>query len=244
MNRSGLGFTLAAFSLFLCACSVTESDNVKSKGIYATHEVQAMNQVAVCKSTLRVGGGTGTFIELSGSDQLHCGDVRMTKQRGVAGEIWYQATVPYRPGSMYQLRLTRSDESLGAAIRLPSEIVDAKIDGGIDQKIAQPFSVSWQKSADVSETTIAVLNLQNQRRDSVKSTSLQDGAPETGRVNFRASDTVITELQQGTQHPSRVPGPYLGEVEITRATSGSLSGSWSGVATGAQMVKLGVSFQD
>jgi len=239
-------FTLLQFAalgalLLNTACSFTASSNVKSKAIHASNTVAVSNNSAVCSAILQVGGTNGTYIDLDGGDQLNCNGIKMSRHKNIANQIWYEATLPYVPGGTYNIQLVRGDETMNSSIKIPSQIEDARIEGGPSHKIGEPLTVVWKTSQASGESVNVELTLSSSRASASRTVLASDSAGDSGTATFSGTDTVITTYENEVR--KQEPGPYNGTVWLRRKATGFLSGSWSGEAIGTQKISLRVTLQ-
>lgn len=103
------------------ACSTTESENVKTSGIWARFTVEHHpDGDVVCWAVLRVGGGTGTVIELSGGEHIRCNDIQMSEYfEPVTNFRWNRAIVPEDLDGIYDFLFVRTDEEINTSIVMP-----------------------------------------------------------------------------------------------------------------------------
>ncbi len=76
------------------ACSKAESEAVDTKEIIATINVYDNETSISCEANFKVGGITGTYLELTGDDYSECNGQRMIKSINVLNQVTYTATVP------------------------------------------------------------------------------------------------------------------------------------------------------
>lgn len=85
-----------SLTILATSCAKTESENVSTKGIYASFGLLGNNVNSVnCSVQLQVGGPTGTFLDLSSGDSITCNGSNTMLRSELAGIITYSATLPY-----------------------------------------------------------------------------------------------------------------------------------------------------
>jgi hypothetical protein len=102
MNKSVFYSTFTiitiVFSLnFIGACSTTESENIKTSGIWVHYKiVENTDGDIYAYAVLRVGGSTGTMVDLVGDDSVECNEVKLTEYvELITGYRWNRAEVSY-----------------------------------------------------------------------------------------------------------------------------------------------------
>ncbi|MDA3862786.1 MAG: hypothetical protein PF689_02850 [Deltaproteobacteria bacterium] len=100
MNKSVFYSTFTiitiVFSLnFIGACSTTESENIKTSGIWVHYKiVENTDGDIYAYAVLRVGGSTGTMVDLVGDDSVECNEVKLTEYvELITGYRWNRAEV-------------------------------------------------------------------------------------------------------------------------------------------------------
>jgi len=86
----------AVAGLWLLACTNTESENIKTKGIHADIDISAYgNGQTEVGASLRVGSSSNTWLNLTGGDQLFAlkgAEKKEMTERQLLGAVWYTAT--------------------------------------------------------------------------------------------------------------------------------------------------------
>jgi hypothetical protein len=86
----------AVAGLWLLACTNTESENVKTKGIHADIDITATgNGQTTVDASLRVGSASNTYLNLTGGDELFAlkgTEKKEMSERQLLGAVWYSAT--------------------------------------------------------------------------------------------------------------------------------------------------------
>ncbi len=102
-------------------CVVTESTNIKTSGIWAhfTVEHDAHDSILV-RGVLRVGGSTGTIVDLSAGEHLEVNGANMTEWvEPITNFHWSRAVISPDPDGLYDIDLVRLDELVSSTILTP-----------------------------------------------------------------------------------------------------------------------------
>lgn len=225
---------IAALALFSVACSKTTSDNVKTSGVYATYTVQAHGSDRVdCSVRFQVGGGTGTSLELTGSDQVTCEGQPMTKSEAF-GIVTYSASLPYIPNYNYRVEFTRPQEPVYTAqVSLPEPILNVSPSAPVTLKKGTPLTVTWTPSLDPQAEMTAYL--QYATGESTHGRYRSDSAPENGVLEFNGEATSLTP---------NVLGNWSGTLRITRRRQGQMPMGLAGAISGEQSRVVDVTLVD
>lgn len=204
--------------VFLAACSKTESENVKTAGLYVSFHVEMDEyQTLHCFATFQVGGSTGTYLELTGGDDVECNGVSMHKS-DVLGMVTYSTNVPANANNTYSIRFTRPGEPDYVAVTyLPADFsITAPVAESTINK-TQSFEARWSASTN-SKDNMNVDVSANTGGTSYYS-SLTD-SPEHGLLRF---DPIITDIV------APPPGTWTSKITYTRyryfSTPSGLDGS-------------------
>jgi hypothetical protein len=102
-------------------CVVTESTNIKTSGIWAhfTVEHDAHDSIIV-RGVLRVGGSTGTIVDLSAGEHLEVNDTSMTEWvEPITNYHWSRVVLSPDPDGLYDIDFVRLDELVSSTILTP-----------------------------------------------------------------------------------------------------------------------------
>jgi hypothetical protein len=149
---------IALFALGLVGCKdeTVESEDIRTSGIWASFEVTATgNGKASVESELRVGGKSGTVIELTGEDKLVCTAAETSKTLSKSGNA-YKATFPVEAGgTLFTFAFHRGDEDEGAPnsyATLPDPFTIAGVTSTQEVSRAAPLTVTWEAGASADPT--------------------------------------------------------------------------------------------
>ncbi len=147
------GILLLSFSVFLTNCSKVSSKNVKTEGLYTVFNLHGDNQQSVvCHAVVRVGGATGTFVDLDNGDSLTCNDQPMLKRSDSLGQISYEAKLSQQTDPNYTITLHRDGEKeLRATVVLPAKIENITPSSGAEVSKAGPLTTTWNPSSDPND---------------------------------------------------------------------------------------------
>jgi hypothetical protein len=113
---------LAAGLSLTGGCAVVESEDVRTSGMWAHFVIDHHpdNRV-VAWAVLRVGGQTGTIIDMVGDDYLECNGIRMTEYVEVITNFhWNRAEVVPDPQGIYEFTFHRVDETVTSYVTTPA----------------------------------------------------------------------------------------------------------------------------
>ena len=115
---------VVAASFVVRGCSVTESTNIKTSGIWADYLVsQDETDPVWARGTLRVGGSTGTIVDLVGGEYLEVNGTRMTEWvEPITNYHWNTATISPDPSAEYTITFVRTDEQVPTTMVMPEMV--------------------------------------------------------------------------------------------------------------------------
>ncbi|MCB0341444.1 MAG: hypothetical protein H6626_13825 [Pseudobdellovibrionaceae bacterium] len=187
MRFSILSIVLFFSSATLFGCSNTDSENVKTKGIYASFDVSASNGAATAIAKFQVGGPTGSFLDLSSGDSITVNGLVLTRQE-LLGIIEYRKSVPYSEGGIYTFVFSREDEEpYTSTVTLTEAVTISSPTAGANATKGQSLSVQWNAGADASDSISVSLSKQGDDETGYSSSSLVSTA---SSHTIPASDTL------------------------------------------------------
>lgn len=103
-------------------CAVVESEDVKTSGMWAHFVIDHYPDDKVeAWGVLRVGGQTGTIIDLVGDDYLECNGTRMTEYvEPITNFHWNRAVVSPDAEGIYEFTFNRIDETVTSYVYTPA----------------------------------------------------------------------------------------------------------------------------
>lgn len=230
----------AILSLAGAACSSSDSSSIASDEIYATFEISGDGSKVECLASMTVGGSTGTLLDLTDNDSLHCGLVdTLTAFKGNSGS--YKATgLTYTVGETYDVLFSRGqgqcvskDEQHKSSAKLPAAISITAPANSSTQNRNQDMTVTWAASdADLVEVSISGKKTDssgNETADTFTVESKDDGSEVISKIHYAswlssAGITVtVRRINNGTFATSLKGGSIRG-VQSDKATL-SLSGN-------------------
>ncbi len=137
-------FLLSTVLLFP-ACSVTDSENVKTSGIWANYRIE-MNEAGdvYAYAVLRVGGATGTIVDLSGGEHMECNDVTLTEYvEPITNYHWSRAQVSEDTDGVYEFVFVRTDEEVSTMVELPDPPVIISVENEDTLTTEDDITVTW-----------------------------------------------------------------------------------------------------
>ncbi len=222
------GFILV-LGFFSAGCSSTASDNVKTSGIYASYSVDGNSiSTATCTVILRVGGVTGTYLDLSASDQLTCDGQAMSKS-SLLGIITYSASVSYSVGKSYEIVLTRSGETpYSSTVSLPEAVNITSPTSGTSFSKGSAITTTWSLPTTTAGGAYVSISASSGGSSYSKNYSQTN---ELGTYTFAATDS---------QSESMPVGSWSGTIQVQRYISGTLASGLSGTILGTQSKSVAI----
>ena len=238
LSREDKMYRIVYFSMVLAlfSCSKVNSDLVKSEGLYFNTSVTRKAGSLKCLTTLNVGGSTGTFVDITGSESLTCNGLPMKRFSNVANQIWYEVVLPIGTVSPFEVVFDRPKEKLKATATMPEEIQEVAAIR-TDLNIGLDIPIAWKPSSDSKDVMVVYLTLTSSS-GVTKSITLTDTAPETGNLVISGSETKIIRFNQITHQDEFVPGPYSAVLSMQRLRMGENLSSWSGRINAVQQTEI------
>ncbi len=101
------------FLFSFISCSKAPLEDVKTSSIYAEFDAyQNENGNVECIATFKVGGATGTYLDLEEAGRVSCNGVKMQRSE-LVGIIEYRADVKIENDSKYEFEFERTDDEPG-----------------------------------------------------------------------------------------------------------------------------------
>lgn len=208
------------------ACSKSSSTSVDTSEIYLNADITGNSSNSVsCSASLHVGGLTGTYIELSGSDAIYCSDGTTEKEMdantSVIGSVTYSASgLAYSTTATYTVRLRHSGSDYSATAQLPTALAITAPTAGATQTKNTAMTVTW--TAATSDRIRLVVDYASGTSSGSFELPLES---DDGTAQFAASSTAIS-----------ITGNVASTLTGTRTISGSAmpSGIKGGTIEGHQ----------
>lgn len=218
----------------LAGCAKSQSGAIATGEIYLSAWVEGDSSAAVaCYAQLRVGGALGTYLELSGADELLCSDgthtVALSKTTDLLGIVEYSVSsgLTYSPGSTYTVTFKRSaSESHAATAVLPTAVAITAPSAGATQTKGQALAVTWTAG------TSSGVRLGLSWSSGGTSSSLERSDSDDGSYTFVADDTKTLDSQG-----NNISGNVSGTVSVTRYVSGTAPATIKGGSIEARQKK-------
>ncbi len=117
----GITVLLCLGNAGLTGCSVTESTNIKTSGIWAHYTVEhGVNDSVTVRGVLRVGGSTGTIIDLYAGEHLEVNGTNMGEWvEPITNFHWSRAVISPDVDGIYDIDLIRLDETISTTVVTP-----------------------------------------------------------------------------------------------------------------------------
>ncbi len=213
-----------ALVFVLVGCAKSLSGAIATSEIYMVAAVEGDSSgSAACVVSLRVGGGLGTYLELSGTDELYCSDgtqtVELSKTTDLLGMVEYSTDdLAYTPGATYTVIFKRSEtESHTSTAVLPTAVAVTAPTSGASQTKGQTMAVTW--TAGTSQG----VRLGISWTSGTVSSTLERTDSDDGAYTFAATDTETSDTK-GVLISGNVPAT----VSVTRYVSGTVASTIKG----------------
>jgi hypothetical protein len=114
-------FTTLLFVTGLWGCSVTESENIKTSGVWVHYKIeQRVDGEIYAWAVLKVGGSTGTIISMSGGEHMECNDITLPEYFDpITNYHWNRAVLGQEIDGLYDFNFIRIDEEISTILELP-----------------------------------------------------------------------------------------------------------------------------
>jgi hypothetical protein len=140
-------------------CTLTSSENVKTRGIYArfvvTHD---QNDEVWAQASLRVGGPLGTVVDLTGGEYVACNDQELTEWvEPITGYHWSASDVALAPSGAYVFDFVRLDETVTSEVTMPARptiLGTDPVDGVLTA--GDRLAVTWDASDPGDQVTLSL----------------------------------------------------------------------------------------
>lgn len=223
------------------SCAKSQSSAIATSEIYLQLSVEGDSaNTVICYATLRVGGGTGTYLELSGEDKLTCGDgtteVEMTKGTDFLGIVQYRAPgLTYEVGREYTVTFTRAGaETHESTVTLPAAMQILSPSAGNHTKNT-PLTVTWTAGGGDSVDLVLSWTSGSSSGSSGTMNSADDGSEAFTATHTRPLDS----------DGEAISGPVNATVKVTREVAGTIaSGVKGGTITGEQEKSVAITLVD
>jgi hypothetical protein len=214
--------TAAVLVPLAVGCSTTESENVKTSGIWARFEVDHYwDGEVICWGVLRVGGQSGTMVDLSGGEFLDCNGVLMDEYvEPVTDYRWTRAEVAEDPEGIYEFYFDRmNDADVSTIVEVaPAPFIDELVPSDVVYG-GEALSVYWDPTYPGDDIDIDVDGSCIENLDAV-------GVPDDGEYTF---DAVVVDPNVG--------GDCELEIIVTRNIHGSVNPAYQGGFTASHRIE-------
>ncbi len=182
---------LIGIGVLASACSVVDSDNVKTGGFYTTFIVaQQAAQKPVATAIFQVGGPTGTYINLSSNDEIQCNDVELVKTKTIINSISYDAVLD--PKASYKFEFSRTGESTYERSIAHPEPFQITNKAPLSVKYDGSVAITWQNSATAGKVSITVAS-GGGGAGCQGVTVVKSGLPDTGSYTFNGNELLLRD---------------------------------------------------
>ncbi|MGM0595509.1 MAG: hypothetical protein ACQES9_00565 [Myxococcota bacterium] len=212
---------------FIGACSTTESENVKTSGIWAHYRIVENTDGEIYGyAVLRVGGNTGTMVDLVGDDTVECNGVKLTEYvEPITNYRWNRAQVSEDPDNLYDFTFYRVDEEVTTTLELPAPPFIETL-SATELYDGDDLTIGWDNSSpgdyvDISLTGVCI--------NDVNQISLEDD----GEYTF--SNITMMDTTQETDCDVNIKISRIYEQDINSAFQG---GQAEGISKDASSVRI------
>lgn len=204
----------------IMGCSVTESENVKTSGIWAHYVIEEDETGTLTAfAVLRVGGATGTIIDLSGGEHMECnGDVMNEWIEPITNYHWSRVMPDADPERLYDFTFVRTDEEVTTQVELPYPPIIIDIQPALMAE-GDGFTVTWDDSNPEDFVSIQFSG------ECIETATVYD-VPDDGEYVF--TDLVVNPSFIGTECEL--------DVWVTREVEGDVNPAFQGGYTEARAI--------
>lgn len=234
MYRTGLAAFLAVICSFL-GCAKTDSTNVKTSGIQADFRIEVSSTNGVesvrARATFKVGGSTGTYVDLTGGDTIICNSESLIRTE-LLGMVDYSRALAYQPSGVYAFTFSRPGEPpYTASVTIPDVVTISSPVPGNTLRKGQDLAVAWVPGGHPSDS----VTVQLATRDSNDTDYYSPSLPDSGTATVPAGYTKGSLGSKGAPIPATLT--------VTRARAGTQPAGLGGstTATTSQSVSLTLS---
>ena len=219
------GFLLSCSALFaslvFAACaSSTLSTNVGTSGIWASFVVEQQSDTLIqARAYLRVGGSTGTIVDIASGEYISCNGATMS-----SGPLCYTAqfSAPATNGE-YVFAFHRTDETVSTTVTVPAFPGSAAATPSASYNEWDPLTVSWDPSGTAPGDKIEI----DITGDAIMDYS-RTGIADSGSYTVNATDgTGVLSADNSTSGTSLL-------VSVRRYIVGSVNSEYQGGSTQAE----------
>ncbi len=185
-------FILIGIGVLASACSVVDSDNVKTGGFYTTFSIsQQAAQKPVASAIFQVGGPTGTSINLTSNDEIACNDVELARtQAPIINLITYNAALDQK--ASYKFEFSRTGEPTYERSIAHPEAFQITNQAPIALKYDGSVAINWQNSATAGKVSITV-DAGGGAAGCQGVTVIKSGLPDTGSYTFNGNELLLRD---------------------------------------------------
>ena len=156
----GIATIISAIGLAgVTGCSVTDSTNIKTSGIWARYDVDHdIDDRVTVRGVLRVGGSTGTIINLTMGEHLEVNGVEMTEYvEPITNYQWSRAVINPSVDDLYDIDLIRTDEIVPTTMEVPElPLITDFEPAGLLVYSDETLTVYWDNSVPGDEISVYV----------------------------------------------------------------------------------------
>ena len=216
MKIKMIGLSIAL--LLFHGCSATDSDNIKTKGIYANYQLKLLNNNRTFITTaLQSGGSTGTYLDLTSDDVLKVEvdkeEKTLKRDRTILNQIYYENTIEtntYNKEVKIIFIREESNEKLISSVTLPSKLTINSPQQNDTVSSTDRLGIDWDKPKD-NNTRINIDILISCKKDRDTTVLISDNfndLSDNGKYSINLSSILDEDFEQyrnceGTIHIRR-----------------------------------------
>lgn len=214
-------FVCLAVAGLVAACVVTDSTNIKTSGIWAHYTVEHdANDTVTVRGVLRVGGSTGTIVDLTAGEHLEVNDTNMTEWvEPITNYHWSRAVIGPDPNGIYDIDFVRLDELVSSTIVAPERPVISSLDPGDVVLSEEALTIYWDDSAPGDDVDIYI----------------EGDCIENHAYSLVADSGMFVSDPIYDLPPPDLPADCTLQVTIARNVVGSVNGAFQGGYTEARV---------
>ena len=147
-----------AIAGLVAACSITDSTNIKTSGVWAHYTVEHDSDDSVTvRGVLRVGGSTGTIIDLTAGEHLEVNSINMTEYlEPITNFHWSRAIITPDPDGIYDIDFVRLDELVSTTIVAPERPFITSLDPVGVILSDELLTINWDAAAPGDDVDIYI----------------------------------------------------------------------------------------
>ena len=190
MRRHALALTVLVSGTILgmlSGCDTTSSENVKTSGIWAKFQVDDNADGTVTAwALLRVGGPTGTIVDLTGGEHVECNGASLTEYLDPVTNLhWSRGVIPASNDGQYTFEFVRTDETVSTEISAADPPMIDQVAQGSAWYAGEDGIITWDTTYPGDKVDIDI------QGDCIDDVSYLD-LPDNGSFTVPSDDMVMS----------------------------------------------------